>query len=96
MVGETGAGKTTTALAIMQLLPKTGKILSGSMTFDERNLLKLSDEEMRLQIRGERIAMIFQDPMTALNPVMTVGEQISRPFVTIPRMLKKKKFKESK
>ena len=61
----------------MQLLPKTGKILSGSMTFDERNLLKLSDEEMRLQIRGERIAMIFQDPMTALNPVMTVGEQIS-------------------
>ncbi|MBK7202449.1 ABC transporter ATP-binding protein [Candidatus Amarolinea dominans] len=77
LVGETGAGKTTTALAIMQLLPKTGKILSGSMTFDERNLLKLSDEEMRLQIRGERIAMIFQDPMTALNPVMTVGEQIS-------------------
>ena len=77
LVGETGAGKTTTALAIMQLLPKTGKILSGGMTFDERNLLKLSDEEMRLQIRGERIAMIFQDPMTALNPVMTVGEQIA-------------------
>jgi len=77
LVGETGAGKTTTALAIMQLLPKTGKIISGSLTFDGRNLLELSDEEMRLKIRGERIAMIFQDPMTALNPVMTVGEQIA-------------------
>jgi peptide/nickel transport system ATP-binding protein len=77
LVGETGAGKTTTALAILQLLPKIGKILSGSITFDGRNLLGLSDEEMRLQIRGERIAMIFQDPMTALNPVMPVGEQIA-------------------
>ncbi len=77
LVGETGAGKSTTALAIMQLLPKTGKIISGSITFDGRNLLELSDEEMRLKIRGERIAMIFQDPMTALNPVMTVGEQIA-------------------
>lgn len=77
LVGETGAGKTTTALAIMQLLPKTGKILSTNISFNGRNLLELSDEEMRLQIRGESIAMIFQDPMTALNPVMTVGDQIA-------------------
>jgi peptide/nickel transport system ATP-binding protein len=77
LVGETGAGKTTTALAIMQLLPKTGKIISGSIAFNGKNLLELSDEEMRLKIRGEKIAMIFQDPMTALNPVLTVGEQIA-------------------
>jgi peptide/nickel transport system ATP-binding protein len=77
LVGETGAGKTTTALAIMRLLPeRTGKILSGSITFEDKDILKLSDDEMRLKIRGERIAMIFQDPMTALNPVMTVGDQI--------------------
>lgn len=78
LVGETGAGKTTTALAILRLLPeRTGKIISGSITFEGKNLFDLSDDEMRLRIRGERIAMIFQDPMTALNPVMTVGDQIS-------------------
>lgn len=78
IVGETGAGKTTTALALMRLLPeRTGKILSGKITFENQNLLDLSDEEMRLKIRGEKIAMIFQDPMTALNPVMTVGDQIA-------------------
>lgn len=78
LVGETGAGKTTTALAIMQLLPeRTGRIAAGSITFEDEKLLELSDDEMRLRIRGERIAMIFQDPMTALNPVMTVGDQIA-------------------
>jgi peptide/nickel transport system ATP-binding protein len=78
LVGETGAGKTTTALAIMRLLPeRTGKVINGTITFEGKDIMKLSDNEMRLQIRGESIAMIFQDPMTALNPVMTVGEQIS-------------------
>jgi peptide/nickel transport system ATP-binding protein len=77
LVGETGAGKTTTALAIMKLLQKTGKITSGKIIFEGQNLLELPDEKMRRDIRGERIAMIFQDPMTALNPVMTVGEQIA-------------------
>ncbi|MDW7670772.1 MAG: ABC transporter ATP-binding protein [Bacillota bacterium] len=78
LVGETGAGKTTTALAIMRLLPeRTGKVINGTITFEGKDIMKLSDNEMRLQIRGERIAMIFQDPMTALNPVMTVGEQIA-------------------
>ena len=77
IVGETGAGKTTTALAILRLLPeRTGKVLSGVINFDGKDLLDLSDEKMRLTIRGERIAMIFQDPMTALNPVMSVGDQI--------------------
>lgn len=77
LVGETGAGKTTTALSIMRLLPKkTGFIKSGEIIFDEnKNLLNLKEAEMRL-IRGEKISMIFQDPMTSLNPVIKVGDQI--------------------
>ena len=77
LVGETGAGKTTTALAIMRLLPeKTGQITGGTIQFDGKSLLDLSEAEMR-SIRGERAAMIFQDPMTSLNPVMSVGDQIA-------------------
>lgn len=76
-VGETGAGKTTTALGIMQLIPSPpGEIVSGEIYFDGEDLLKKSIKEMR-DIRGNKIAMIFQDPMTSLNPVMTVGEQIA-------------------
>lgn len=77
LVGETGAGKTTTALSIMRLLPeKTGKIISGEIFFAGQELLKLSPLDMR-KVRGNQIAMVFQDPMTSLNPVMTVGEQIA-------------------
>jgi peptide/nickel transport system ATP-binding protein len=76
IVGETGAGKTTTALSIMRLIQEPpGKIVSGKIIYDARDLLKLSDKEMR-KIRGSKITMIFQDPMTSLNPVMTVGKQI--------------------
>ncbi len=76
LVGETGAGKTTTALSILRLLPeRTGKIINGSVNFDGIPLLDLNEREMQ-SIRGARIAMIFQDPMTSLNPVLTVGEQI--------------------
>ena len=75
--GETGAGKTTMAKCIMGILPKrTGKIRSGEITFEEKNLLKCSEKELQ-SIRGAQIAMIFQDPMTSLNPVLTVGEQIA-------------------
>ena len=77
LVGETGAGKTTMAKCIMGILPKrTGKIRSGEITFEEKNLLKCSEKELQ-RIRGAQIAMIFQDPMTSLNPVLTVGEQIA-------------------
>lgn len=76
-VGETGAGKTTTALGILRLLPKgVGIIKSGQVLFEGEDLLKKSESEMRA-IRGARIAMIFQDPMTSLNPVMTVDNQIA-------------------
>ena len=77
IVGETGAGKTTTALSILRLLPKnSGKINSGEIIFDDVDLLQLTEAEMR-SIRGRKISIIFQDPMTSLNPVLTVGEQIA-------------------
>ncbi|HEX3282740.1 MAG TPA: ATP-binding cassette domain-containing protein, partial [Pyrinomonadaceae bacterium] len=76
LVGESGCGKSITALSIMRLIAPPGKIVGGQISFDGKNLLKLSDREMRA-IRGDDIAMIFQDPMTSLNPVFTVGEQIA-------------------
>ena len=77
LVGETGAGKTTTALSIMNLVPDPpGVIKSGSITLEGKDVLKMSDAELEA-MRGNDVAMIFQDPMTALNPVMTVGEQIA-------------------
>ena len=77
LVGETGAGKTTLALSIMKLLPKvTGRVAGGSILFDGKELLTAPENEMRL-IRGNQISMIFQDPMTSLNPVLTVGDQIA-------------------
>lgn len=80
LVGETGAGKTTTALSIMRLLPKrTGFITSGEIVFENKNLVKLSEAEMRV-IRGESISMIFQDPMSSLNPIIKIGDQIRESF----------------
>jgi oligopeptide/dipeptide ABC transporter ATP-binding protein len=76
LVGESGCGKSITALSVMRLIAPPGKIVGGEISFDGKNLLKLSDSEMRA-IRGDDIAMIFQDPMTSLNPVFTVGEQIA-------------------
>lgn len=76
LVGETGAGKTTTALAIMRLLPeRIGKVTGGEILLEGENLLSVKESAMRA-IRGEKVAMIFQDPMTSLNPVITVGDQI--------------------
>jgi oligopeptide transport system ATP-binding protein len=76
IVGESGCGKSVTSLSIMRLVPEPpGKIVSGQIMFDGRDLLTLSEAEMR-KVRGNRIAMIFQDPMTSLNPVLTIGRQI--------------------
>ncbi|MEA5039870.1 MAG: ABC transporter ATP-binding protein [Clostridiaceae bacterium] len=81
LVGETGAGKTTTALSIMRLLPEnTGKILDGKILFEGEDLLKIDEHQMR-KIRGDKIAMVFQDPMTSLNPVETVGDQIAEAII---------------
>lgn len=77
LVGETGAGKTTTALSIMKLLPeRIGLIKSGLIKLEDIDITKATEADMRL-IRGESISMIFQDPMTSLNPILTIGEQIS-------------------
>ena len=77
LVGETGAGKTTIALSIMRLLPiPQGRVIGGAVLLDNLDIFKLSDEDMR-RIRGEKISMIFQDPMTALNPIDRVGDQIA-------------------
>ena len=77
LVGETGAGKTTTALGILRLVPNPpGKIISGEIFLDGEDVVTKSEVEMR-KIRGKKVSMIFQDPMTSLNPVMTVGEQIA-------------------
>lgn len=77
IVGESGSGKSVSSLAIMGLIPSPpGKVETGEVTFEGRDLLKLKPEQMRL-IRGKEIAMIFQDPMTSLNPVLTVGTQIT-------------------
>ena len=75
IVGESGSGKSVTSLAIMGLLPPTARVTSGVITFDNKNLLKSSESELQ-ELRGSRIAMIFQDPMTSLNPSFTVGFQI--------------------
>ncbi|NMA12915.1 MAG: ABC transporter ATP-binding protein [Chloroflexi bacterium] len=77
IVGETGAGKTTTALAILNLIPQpTGIIKNGTIIVDGKNMLTISESDLRM-MRGKGVSMIFQDPMTALNPVFTIGEQIA-------------------
>lgn len=76
LVGETGAGKTTLALSILRLLPdRTGRVLRGDISFEGHSILTLPDQELRA-VRGDKISMIFQDPMTALNPTQTVGKQL--------------------
>jgi peptide/nickel transport system ATP-binding protein len=80
IVGESGSGKSVTALSIMRLLPRlTARIPKGRITFDGRSLLDLDDEQMR-EIRGRDISMIFQEPMTSLNPILTIGLQIKEPL----------------
>jgi oligopeptide/dipeptide ABC transporter ATP-binding protein len=81
IVGESGSGKSVTALAVLGLLPRAGRVVGGSAAFEGRDLVGLSDAELR-RIRGKDIAMIFQDPMTSLNPVLTIGRQIREALET--------------
>ena len=89
MVGESGSGKSVAAMSILNLIPDPpGKIVSGQILFQGKNLAALSQEEMQ-KIRGNEIAMIFQEPMTSLNPVMTVGDQISESLILHQKYSKK-------
>jgi oligopeptide/dipeptide ABC transporter ATP-binding protein len=81
IVGESGCGKSVTSLALLGILPRAGRATKGEALFEGRDLLKLSNDELR-RVRGREIAMIFQDPMTSLNPVLTVGRQIREALQT--------------
>lgn len=93
LVGESGCGKSITALSVMRLIAPPGQIVSGEIFFDGKDLLKLSDSEMR-QMRGDDIGMIFQDPMTSLNPVYTIGEQIAE-ALRLHQKLSRKQAKQA-
>jgi len=95
LVGESGCGKTVTALSVMRLIPEPpGKIVHGKILFDGVNLPDLTMKQMRA-IRGKRISMIFQEPMASLNPVFTIGDQISEMFVLHQRLGKKKSWERA-
>ena len=96
LVGESGCGKSVTALSILRLVPSPpGKIVSGEILFNNQDLIKLSAEGIR-KIRGNKISMIFQEPMTSLNPVFTIGDQIAEVFRLHKGMNKRESFQEAK
>jgi oligopeptide transport system ATP-binding protein len=94
IVGESGCGKSVTALALLGILPRAGRVSTGSAIFGGRDLIQLSDSDMR-DIRGREIAMIFQDPMTSLNPVLTIGRQLREALETHFDMKKKEAVQRS-
>jgi peptide/nickel transport system ATP-binding protein len=94
MVGESGCGKSVTALSILRLLSPTGKIVSGEINFRGKDLLHSSEREMQ-QVRGNQISMIFQEPMTSLNPVITVGDQVAESLILHKRMGRKEALAET-
>lgn len=97
LVGESGCGKSITCLSILRLVPRpAGRIVSGEIIFDGENLLSKSEKEMR-HIRGRRISMILQDPMTSLNPVLTIGDQVAEPVrihQNLDKIMVREKVKE--
>ena len=95
LVGESGCGKTVTSLSVLQLIPNPpGKIVEGEVLFKNKDLLKLSNDEIR-KIRGKKISMIFQEPLTSLNPVFTIGNQLSECFILHQNMNKKEALQQS-
>ena len=80
LIGESGCGKSTTSVSILRVLPPAANIVSGEVIFKGENLLEKSDEEMCNQVRGKQIAMILQDPMSSLDPVFTIKQQLSEPL----------------
>lgn len=94
IVGESGCGKSVTALSIMRLINRPGKIVDGEVVFDGKEIFCLSDSEMQA-IRGNKISMIFQQPQSSLNPVLTIGDQVSEVFRTHSKMGKKEAIERS-
>jgi oligopeptide/dipeptide ABC transporter ATP-binding protein len=94
IVGESGCGKSVTALSIMRLVPRPGRIVGGQVLYEGRDLAKLTDAQMQ-DVRGESIAMIFQDPMTSLNPVFKVGWQVGEPLLMHRAMGQAKALEEA-
>jgi len=93
LVGESGCGKSVSALSILRLIPyPPGKIVDGEIEFNNRKILEISEDEMR-DVRGNEIAMIFQEPMTSLNPVLTVGRQVAEPLEIHQNVKKKEALK---
>ena len=80
IVGESGSGKSVGALSLMGLVPPPGQVTNGSIKFNDRDILKMTDAELQ-KLRGRAIGMIFQDPMTSLNPVLTIGNQLTESLV---------------
>lgn len=95
LVGETGAGKTTTALSILNLLPSAGHVTGGDVKYEGRSVFEMSEKEL-LDLRGDKIAMIFQNPLTSLNPVFTIGEQISMVIRAHEKVGRKEALERSK
>ena len=87
IVGESGSGKSVSAYSIMGLIEEPGKIINGEIFFEGKDLIKLSEHEKR-KIRGDAISMIFQDPMTCLNPVYTIGNQLTEALTTHQKISK--------
>lgn len=94
IVGESGSGKSITMMSVMRLLDENGKIKEGEIIFDDKDLVKLSEKEME-HIRGNEIGMIFQDPMTSLNPVFTIGNQLMEPLLKHRKLSKSEAFKQA-
>jgi oligopeptide transport system ATP-binding protein len=91
IVGESGSGKSITMMSLMRLLADNGKIVEGEILFEGKDLAKLDEKEMQ-KIRGNEIGMIFQDPMTSLNPVLTIGDQLMEPLIKHKKMTKQQAF----
>ncbi|MEG2204075.1 MAG: ABC transporter ATP-binding protein, partial [Oscillospiraceae bacterium] len=96
LVGETGAGKTTAALSILNLVPEPqGRIISGEVWIEGQNVLEMNESQLE-DLRGDKVAMIFQDPMTSLNPVITVGEQIAEGIEIHRKVSKQEALRQAK
>jgi peptide/nickel transport system ATP-binding protein len=94
IVGESGSGKTLSALALVKLLPNTISIKTGDILYNDKNLINLNENELR-KIRGAKISMVFQEPMTSLNPVLTIGKQISETIMAHKKISKKEALDQS-